>query len=129
MALLSRDAILTADDRDYEEVDCPEWGGTVRIGTISGADRDRFETELARLNQAKSKDTNVRARLVARCAVDEKGARIFSDDDATKLGMKSAKALDRCFDVAAALNGLSEKDAAQLEADFGHAQSEPSTTA
>ena len=31
MALLTAEQILEASDRRYEVVDCPEWGGEVRV--------------------------------------------------------------------------------------------------
>jgi hypothetical protein len=40
--LLDRAAILGADDREYELVDVPQWGGTVRVRALSGTDRDRY---------------------------------------------------------------------------------------
>ncbi|MEU5950323.1 hypothetical protein ABZ793_32935, partial [Micromonospora sp. NPDC047465] len=46
MALLNRDAILAAEDRTYEEVNCPEWGGSVRLRSITGAQRDAYEQSL-----------------------------------------------------------------------------------
>ena len=39
MQYLSADNILNADDFAYAEVDCPEWGGTVRIRSLSGGQR------------------------------------------------------------------------------------------
>ena len=43
MTTLSKDQILAADDRKREQVDVPEWGGHVFIGTMSSRRRDRFE--------------------------------------------------------------------------------------
>lgn len=128
--LLGRDAILTADDLPFEDVDCPEWGGTVRIGSVSGAVRDDFEASIRKTagKDQEAATKNLRARFVAACAIDEKGARIFADDDAHKLGMKSAKALDRCFTVASKLNGMSQQDEKDLVADFGDAQAAPSSS-
>jgi len=57
---------------------------------------------------------NLRARLVALSVVDDKGTRIFTDDDVKALGKKSAKALDRVFSVAQRLNGIGESDVEEL---------------
>ena len=127
MTLLNRDSILTADDLPFEDVECPEWGGTVRIRTLTGTERDAFEAEVA--GGEKTDYTNVRAKLIARSAIDENGERIFSDADITKLGKKSALALTRCFKVAQRLSGLTEDEVEQLAEDFDGAQSEPSTSA
>lgn len=108
MALLSREAILNSADLKTETVQVPEWGGEVIISTMTGAARDAWEQSLI-----KGKETvldNVRARLVAACVVDEKGARLFSEKDAELLGKKSASALERCVKVAQRLNRLTETE-------------------
>ena len=46
MNILSKDAILAADDLPRETVHVPEWGGDVYVRTMSGTDRDAFETSL-----------------------------------------------------------------------------------
>ena len=93
-------------------MDVPEWGGTVLIAAMTGAQRDAWEQSLvARGGQgaARINIDNVRARLVAYCAVDEDGKRLFSDGDASMLGEKSGAALERCARVAQRLNGLTEQ--------------------
>jgi hypothetical protein len=40
---LTRDAILQAPDLQGEDVAVPEWGGTVRVRGLSGAQRDAYE--------------------------------------------------------------------------------------
>ncbi len=130
MALLSRDAILAADDREYEVVPCPEWGGEVRLRSLTGAERDAYEQSLVQ-TRGKSREMNLRnarAKLVALCAVDENGNRLFTDADVNALGKKNAKPLDRLFDVARRLSGLSEDDVDRLTEDFDDAQSDASTT-
>ena len=39
---LTRDDILAADDMAYQNVSVPEWGGSVRVRTLCGADRSRI---------------------------------------------------------------------------------------
>lgn len=104
--------VLALADRKVEEVVVPEWGGrAVRLMEMSAADRDDWE--LSRFSDAKAGRTpkNVRAGLVARCWVDERGARVVPDDKIAELGGKSAKALDRLFDVCQRLNALTEAEA------------------
>jgi hypothetical protein len=109
--ILGKDAILGAQDLHFEDVAVPEWGGTVRIGSMTGAQRDAWEQSLVSQGKGQGVDiSNIRARLVAVCAVDEKGARIFTDADAEKLGKKSAAALERCAKAAQRLNKLSSED-------------------
>jgi len=71
---------------------------------------------------------NMTARLCAICIVDEKGKRVFSDFDAESLGRKSAKALDRIFDVAQRLNGLGADDIKEMAKNSGRAIAADSTS-
>ena len=106
---LKRDEILGANDVRHEEVDVPEWGGTVLIAAMSGKARDAWEQSLIG-EKGKVNIENVRARLVVYTAVDEQGDRIFTDQDIELLGRKSAAALERCSRVAQRLNRLSQQD-------------------
>jgi hypothetical protein len=114
MKRLNRDAILKADDLRVEEVEVPEWGGVVALRELKGSERDSFEADSLDENQKVSMK-NVRARLIALSAVDDKGERIFSQKDAIKLGSKSATALNRLFEVACRLSGITEADVEELE--------------
>lgn len=125
MGLLSKDAILAANDARFEDVPVPEWGGSVRIKSMTAQERDAWEIssmpdmsgmdprDKDLLNKMKDRLDNVRARLVAFTAVDEAGSLMFSEEDVVALGKKSAAAIQRCYDVAQRLNGLGEK---QVEA-------------
>jgi len=111
--MLTREKILSADDLITELVNVPEWGGELYISTLSGAGRDAYEASIIRVdsgNNVTQDFNNMRAKLVARTAVDEEGNRLFSDDDVLDLGKKSAAALDRCFSVASRLNAVSDDD-------------------
>lgn len=116
MTYLSADEILGAVDLPAEDVDVPEWGGTVRVRGLNGAERDKFEAAFAAAGKDKAKGYEmVRARLAAACIVDESGKRLFHGDAVTRrLGEKSAVALNRVFEVASRLSGLSEEDAEEL---------------
>lgn len=119
MALLTADQILSADDLQTEEVEVPEWGGSVLVRGMSGTDRDRFEAAMMKDNMSGiSKDRaleNYRARLAAACMVDEAGKRLFrSDAETRRLGEKSAQALTRVVEVASRLSGLTDGDVEEL---------------
>lgn len=120
MALLSKDQILAAEDLVTEDVEVPEWGGTVRVRMMTGAERDSFEDSLTQTKgkNVKTNLANLRARLVARTVVDEAGKRMFTDAEAGVLGQKSAAALDRVFEAARRLNGMTEADVEELTEDF-----------
>ena len=114
---LTRDDILGINDLPYEDVLIPEWGNRyVRVRALTGAERDAFEQSIV---EQKGKSTkmnlqNIRAKLVALTVVDEEGKRVFSDADAKLLGQKSALALNRVFEVAQKLSGLTPEDVDEL---------------
>lgn len=108
MSYLNRESILAAGDLKREAVDVPEWGGTVLISMMTGAGRDAWEQSLIR--DGKADTSNIRAKLVAACAVDETGNLLFSPADVAALGAKSGTALERCATAAQRLNGLSDRD-------------------
>lgn len=103
MGLLTKEAILAANDLPTERVAVPEWGGDVLVRTMTGADRDAFEASL--IGKSVRMD-NVRARLVSLTLCNEAGERMFDDAEIAALGKKSARALDRVFSVAQRLNGI-----------------------
>lgn len=105
MALLTKAEILAASDLPTKDVDCPEWGGVVRVRTLTAHERDLWETR----NSGKTDEPgsmNIRASLVALCCVDEDGKQMFGIVEIPMLGKKSAKALDRVFDVCCELNRI-----------------------
>jgi len=114
--ILTRDAILQAEDLPRELVEVPEWGGCVYVRTLTGTERDAFEASVVeqRGKSTKMNLRNIRAKLVALTVVDEEGNRIFSDADVGQLGKKSAVVLDRLFEVAQRLSGLKDEDVEEL---------------
>lgn len=115
MALLTRAQILKADDLPSRDVPVPEWGGTVRVRSLTAKDRDEFETAvLAARQEGNLSPGNIRARYAAAAIVDEKGKQLFSEDDIEALGAKSAAALDRVYAAVNDLNALSPKDVEEL---------------
>lgn len=128
--LLTREQILGVADLGFEDLDVPEWGGSVRVGMLMGAERDAFEQEIV-TRQGKKVHVNlvnIRARLVALTVIDAEGQRLFSEADVKALGRKSALALNRVFEVAQRINGLTEADMEELAGNSGSAQSDDSTS-
>jgi hypothetical protein len=102
---LSRSDILKVEDSSTKCIAVPEWGGDVLVGTITGSQRDAFESTMAG-----GKMVNIRARLVALSCRDEDGNRLFTDKDVAALGEKNAAALDRVFTAALKHNAFSAED-------------------
>ena len=116
---LTKDQILEANDLQSESVHVQEWGGDVLVRTMTGADRDAFESSMITTladGTRKPNMANMRAKLVALTVVDEAGNRVFDVSDVDRLALKSASALERVFNAAQRINGLglqAEADAAK----------------
>jgi hypothetical protein len=122
MAKLKRDAILKANDLPVEIVDIPEWGGEVTVKGLTGKQRDAYEMQVFQYNKKHNnvdwKRENMRAKLIVLSCVDEDGSLLFEESDIQALGEKSSSALDRIFEVAQRLSGITKKDVEELEKDF-----------
>jgi len=110
--LLKRTAILEAKDLPFEDVDVPEWGGTVRIAGMTGEAATAFSDEMVEMDsrgQVKSvKMENFMAKMLAMTIVDDDFKAVFSKEDIEALGKKSAAVLKRLSEVAMRLSGLGE---------------------
>lgn len=127
MALLTKEQIIQADRRKYEEVSVPEWGGEVRLQELSASERDLWESEQVVLSSdgatAQFNPKHARARLVVRSLVNEKGVRLFKDDEVASVGSLSASTMQRLFNRARALNAITADDMKELE---GNSDADPS---
>lgn len=114
MGLLSRDQILKAQDLQFEEVDCPEWGGKVRICGLTASARAAFLERTLKLKSEANPDavdTTIEILLVSLSAVDAKGKPLFTPEDLVELGRKKADPISRCAAVAMRLAGLTPRAA------------------
>lgn len=108
--LATKEAILAAPDLVYEEIDVPEWKLRVRVRGMTGTARDAWE--IAQIDGTRA---DIRATLLAYSIVDADGKLLFTPEDITDLGAKSARALQRVFRVARTLSRVSEEDVKELE--------------
>jgi hypothetical protein len=106
MTLLTRDAILGAQDLKIEDVEVPEWGGTVRVRMMTGAQRDALGASMVTAG-GKPDMHKYRIGLVAACIVGDDGVPMFAADEVALLAGKSSVALDRVYRVAERLNDSS----------------------
>jgi hypothetical protein len=104
MGLLSKAAILSAEDLQHEDVPVPQWGGTVRVRVMNGVERDEFRALMA--SDEPIPVGRFAAALLAATCVDESGQRLFSMDDIEALQAKSAASLDAPAAAAMRLNRL-----------------------
>jgi hypothetical protein len=115
VSLLSREAILGAQDLPTKDVPVPEWGGTVRIRSLTAKDRDAIETAVyAAHKNGRHAPENVRALYAAGCIIDEKGTPLFTVEDVEALGQKSATALNRIYEAVLSHNAIAEGDVEEL---------------
>lgn len=122
MALLNKSAILGASDLPHEDVPVPAWGGSVRVRTLTGAERDEFREVI--------KDQNgvgrFSAALLAFTLIDEAGSRLFQIEEVEALLAKRASVLDVPATVAARINGLGADAVADAVKNSGSGQSDDS---
>lgn len=107
--MLNLDQILNIDDVEVEEIEIPEWGGTVRVKAMTGAERDKY------LKMVMGKDNKpdikgIFVKLVVMTVVDEDNKLIFNNGHMDMLNTKSAKALERIANVSMRLAGLTTAD-------------------
>ena len=116
--LLTRGEIFEAEDIKYKDVPVPEWGGSVRVKGMTGQERDEFEAGMIQSGkngvQARVDLSNVRATLCSLVICDDTGKRLFSKKDILALSKKSASALQRVFEVAQQLSGITDEDVDEL---------------
>ena len=113
---LTKDQILECNDLKNTEVDVPEWGGSVFVRTMTGADRAAFEDSMVDIQPDGSRKANVsnlRLKLVALTVVDDAGNRLFTMDDIERLGLKSSAAIERVFEASQRINGMTAESKAQ----------------
>lgn len=119
MTVLSKAAILAANDIKRELIEIPEWGGSVYIKELSAAERGRYLKALYVLSK-QGEDAIVahgQATLAAHVVVDETGQRLFSDAEIPVLAARNAAALVRIEKASAKLNLLSTNLDADVEAE------------
>ncbi len=114
--LLTRGEILAIEDLKTEDVDVPEWGGTVRVRELTGEQRDAFEAGCFHTDGANVSTNfkNLRAKLIARSVINEAGELEFSEKDVKELGKKSGAALDRVFGVCKRISRILDSDIEDL---------------
>lgn len=101
---LSLDEMLDANDIQFIEVDTPEWGGTVRLGSLTAGEMLTFiET-----SEGPAK-ANAGLRLIVRSLVDAEGNRLGTDKHLEAFKKKDAKVVNRLVKAILTLNGMDAK--------------------
>jgi hypothetical protein len=114
---LTKEEILGFNDLETVDVFVNEWEANVRIRTLSAQERDSFEKSLFKGGDPRNRQVtmdNFRAKFISLILVDEKGDRLFSEDDVAALGLKSASAIDHIFAEGQKLSGITKQDVEDL---------------
>ena len=109
MAILSKAEIFAVDDRKYDDVPCPEWGGEVRVRGLTASE----QSVITKLVFEEKKD-EISMKVVQFGCVDENGERLFSQRDLDALGKKSFPVIERLGKRIMELTGAG--DEAEIEA-------------
>lgn len=106
-----RNSIFAKNDIPSEQVDIPEWGITLEVRGMTGADRTRI-LDLAVGTSGKVDLAIVYPEIViGTCFDPETGEKVFEPGDRDAILAKSAQAIDRIAQVGMRLSGFTEEAA------------------
>ena len=120
MPRLTRGNIESVNDLPTAEVEVPEWNGHVVVQTMTGGDRDAFQHEVLKRSteDGKMDIRGIKAMLVQHTVIDDDGELMWEPEDLDIIQGKSPVAIDRIYDEAAKLNGLTAEEVEEVVADF-----------
>ena len=111
-------SILQAEDFVYDEVDCPEWGGTVRIRSLSGAQR----VVLKKAIDAERDDVD--ETLCVMAIVDEDGNRVLKREQIAELSKKNTAVITRIAIRVLEISGMRNRKKAIEDAEKNSGETE-----
>jgi hypothetical protein len=118
--MLSKSDILESKDIESVVVKVPEWGGELMVCGLKQVEKDDWTNSI--IDDGKANMQGATALLCALAIRDEKGKPIFTSKDVTSLQAKSAKALDRVFQVAQRLSGIGQEEIEETVKNSGKTQ-------
>lgn len=101
-----------------EQMEIPEWGGTVFVREMTGAERSSVENRF--IGKDKSMD-GMRESVIMMCTFDDTGGKVFHPGDEKWLCDASADVLDRMFGKIMDMSGMGKEAAALAEKNSGTA--------
>ena len=110
MATITREQALSAK---LPTMVVQAWGGEVVVHKLNHEEKESFNDLAFRADKEMS-EADLQRLLVVRCARDEQGNRIFSDEDMAQLASVDGEAIYEIAKVASQLNIYTDK---KLEAD------------
>lgn len=126
--MLSRTAILEADDLPCEKVQIPEWDGFVFVRTMTASEKVDFSKRGGKDEDEDEDEVgDFLSRLAAIATCNEKRELLFTEDDIEALGKKNGVAIERIVVVAQRLNGMGAKAQEELEKNLESAPTSDAT--
>lgn len=113
MTIASREALLKLCERRYSTVEIPERDISIRIQSLSEAEKSQYETCLIAKNGRgimRERLQDATRRLIALCVVDEDGKRIFSDSDLSAIANLDSYISSRIYDACQEHCGFNKGD-------------------
>lgn len=111
MALLTAESILAAEDFVYDIVECPEWGGEVRVRSLSGAQRATLKKAV------EAGQDNIDETICVMAIVDQDGNRIFTQQQIAALSKKNTSVISRIAVRVAEISGMRDRAKAVKDAE------------
>lgn len=122
--LLSIEEVTAVEDITYDVIDIPEWGGKIRIGSITAEDM----MEWVESNEGEARRT-AGLRLIVKSLVDEEGNRIGAPNLLQVLKKKNNAVCTRIVERILKLNQLNPKASEELKNASSEAPTGASPTA
>jgi len=114
-----REKILAAEDIESEMVEVPEWGVTVEVRGMNGADRSRILEAAASSEDGKVSVGSMYGETVIASTYDpETGERVFTSSDFDSLMAKSASAIDRLATVGMRMSAMDKEATDEAKVTF-----------
>jgi hypothetical protein len=110
---LTRTALLSNPDVRYEDIDVPEWGGSMMVRSMTAGERRQarlLAREIDDNGNVSVDDVKMGCTVIAMCCEDPK----LQVEDVNDLYKKASGVLQRVFNKILALSGFSESQAAAL---------------
>lgn len=122
--ILTAADILQADDIRTVDVLTPEWGGAVRIRSLTANEAIEFAR-----SQTNKKENTSAIDIVVLSAIDEDGEKLFTHEQIDALRKKSFRPIIQIQEKALEINGMSIKAHEKAKNDSSEVASEDSPTA
>lgn len=114
--ILTADRFFAIAERPKQDVPFPEAGNgaVIPVWGLTPTERTRFERRFQREVAPADRDALLEAFrecLVATCCRNDDGSLVFSESDVSRLGKSHGALVERLFDVAGQLSGITKQDA------------------